>query len=152
MKRITILFLFILLFFSSCAEVLNHELEMGTSTGSFSGINWQWDASTRSLAITGSTSSTTSSTTSFIVSKINNVPINKVRTVTLDSGITIIGSYGFKGMNDLEKLTIPSTVTYVDNYAFDGLNIKYLTIQGSTLNWASGWNCGYKGKYTGPGL
>jgi hypothetical protein len=147
MKRITILFLFILLFFSSCAEVLNHELEMGTSTGSISGINWQWDASNRSLAITGSTSSATS----FTISKINNVPADKVRTVTLDSGITIIGPYAFKGMNDLEKLTIPSTVTYVDNYAFDGLDIDHLTIQGSTSNWASGWNYGYKGKYAGPG-
>jgi hypothetical protein len=142
MKRITILFLFILLFFSSCADVLNYQLEMGTSTGSISGINWQWDASTRLLAITGSTSSATS----FTISKISNVPADKVRTVTLGSGITIIGSYAFKGMNDLEKLTIPSTVTYVGKYAFDGLNIKSLTIQGSTSSWPNGWDYGYKGK------
>ena len=52
-----------------------------------------------------------------------------IRTVVIESGITSIGPYAFRGCPMLEEVSIPTTVTWISEYAFDRTfdmeNVRY---------------------------
>ena len=47
---------------------------------------------------------------------------NSIKKITINEGITIIGSYSFASMTVIKSITLPSSVTKVKNNAFEGCN------------------------------
>lgn len=92
-------------------------------------VTASWDATTETLSITGSGEITEETITSTIVDK------TKIKTVTIEDGITSIGDKAFSGCSNLESINIPSSVTKIGSCAFNGCStLKEITIPSNVIS------------------
>ena len=67
---------------------------------------------------------------------------SSLESVTLPENLESIEGGAFSGCKSISKITIPDTVTYVGTNAFEAKIT--VTVNGSIINWSSGWNGGSK--------
>ena len=81
-------------------------------------LSWSFDESTGTLTITGS-----GEMADWNYGEVPWLDIEiraKIKTVSLPEGMTSIGSYAFRGCDNLSDFIIPSTVTEINDFAFEG--------------------------------
>lgn len=78
-------------------------------------------------------------------SNFSKTDFGKINSVTIDNGVTSIGTCAFMIAFNLKKVTIPSSVTRINYYAFANCqNLKELIIPSSvtTIEDDAFWDCG----------
>lgn len=91
--------------------------EAATSGSCGSNVNWSYNESTKNLTISG-----TGNMTGYDYYYDRYTPwysyYEDIQTVTIESGVTNIGSYAFKDCINLKSVTVPSGVTSIGERAF----------------------------------
>ncbi len=114
------------------------------TSGSCGGTaTWSYDASTKTLTISGTGAMDDYYKSYYddyhdtnLISPWNSFAA-EIQTITIGSGITAIGAFSFEGCTQLSSVTIPSSVTEIHDYAFQACHaLTSITIpEGVTSIW-----------------
>ncbi|MBQ8943727.1 MAG: leucine-rich repeat domain-containing protein, partial [Clostridia bacterium] len=98
-------------------------------------LTWSYDESTFTLTISGTGEMYEYTINSNGGQIKTNAPWNTlgIKTVTIVSGVTSIGSYAFYGLTGITSITIPDSVTSIGIFAF-----KYTAYYNNDSNWENG--------------
>lgn len=102
------------------------------------GLSWELREETGELFIRGSGSMTDYTSYGEGVSPFASYR-NMITSVTLEEGVTSVGSYAFYNLDHLETVSLPESLTSVGNYAFcDCGELETVTLPGAVLSIGTG--------------
>ncbi len=122
MKKRIILFFAMAALLTMCALGVNAEIVSGDCGANGDNVKWEFDTESGVLTISGKGEMKNHS---YYTSVPWSSYRERISTITIENGVTNIGSYTFYGCTGLTYITIPNSVTSIGSVAFS--NCTYLT-------------------------